>query len=180
MLRNGDWQMRVLTDPLEIRTAFEYLRVYHKDRYADRPGFDVLQDPASLEFYIDLAIREAESGFARTYQFTYDDRIAAVQFGIADHGRYLYLMMGIDYERMGKYSPGLLMTEDIVRDCVERGMTVFDLAVGDEPYKLKFGTSPTAIYTLWHAESMLGSVGMSVADMVKGSQFSDRFRRWVS
>ncbi|WP_172891501.1 GNAT family N-acetyltransferase [Cohaesibacter sp. ES.047] len=180
MLRNGEWQMRVLTDPIEIRTAFEYLRVYHKDRYADRPGFDMLQDPASFDFYVDLAINEAESGFARTYQFTYDDRVAAVQFGIADRGRYVYLMMGLDYQRMSKYSPGLLMTEDIARDCIDRGMTLFDLAVGDEPYKAKFGTKSTPIYTLWHAHSMLGSVGMGVADMVRGSQFSGRIRRWVS
>ena len=180
MLRNGDWQMKRLTDPGEIREAFEHLRRYHKDRFADRPGTDMLQDGDSFRFYTDLACSAAETGFTRTYRFTYNGEIAAVQFGIQDQSRYLYLIMGVDYDRMGKYSPGLLMTEDIIRDCISDGIKTFDLTVGDEPYKAKFGTKPIPIYTLWHAHSMLGTMGRTVADIIHKRKMSDSLRRWMS
>ena len=76
--------------------------------------------------------------------------------------------------------PGLLMTEDIVRDCIKDGMTVLDLTVGDEPYKKKFGTKPIPIYTLWHADSMLGVMGRSMVDIVAGGYVPERVRQWVA
>ncbi|PLW75773.1 GNAT family N-acetyltransferase [Cohaesibacter celericrescens] len=180
MMRAGEWQMKRLHDPLEIRIAFEYLRVFHKARYADRPGEDMMQDQGAFQFYVDLACKQAESGFARIYQFTFDDKIVAVQFGIVQEERYFYLMMGVDYDRMGRWSPGLLMTEDIFRDCIKDGMSVVDLTVGDEPYKQKFGTKPIPIYTLWHTHSMLGQMGRTVADMAQKRYVPERVRRWVS
>ncbi|WP_114007578.1 GNAT family N-acetyltransferase [Cohaesibacter intestini] len=180
MMRNGDWQMNRLTDPADITEAFNHLKLYHKERFADRPGKDMLQDGSSFRFYVDLACHSAESGFSRTYSFTYDGDIVAVQFGLHDGDRYLYLIMGVDYERMGKYSPGLLMTEDIIRDCIKDGIKTFDLTVGDEPYKAKFGTKPVAIYTLWHASSMLGTMGRTVADLMHKQKVGNNLLRWMS
>ena len=180
MMRAGDWQMTRLEDCKAIETAFEHMRAFHAVRYADRPGEDMIQDPNAFRFYVDLTCKHAADGFARMYQFTYDDKIVAVQFGIVHQGCYYYLMMGIDYDAMGRFSPGLLMTEDIIRDCIKDGLSKLDLTVGDEPYKLKFGTTKTPIYTLWHAHSMLGAVGRTVADIVHKQPISERLRRWVS
>lgn len=179
MLRNGDWQMQRLYDADEITTAFEHMRQFHKDRYADRPGEDMIQNSDAFHFYVNLAREQAQSGFVRVYQFTYQDRIVAVQFGITDPDRYYYLMMGIDYDLIGRYSPGLLMTEDIIRDCIKDGFSIFDLTVGDEPYKLKFGTKPIPIYTLWHAHSMLGQMGRTVAGIMQKTQLPNRLRQMV-
>ena len=179
MMRNGEWKMELLDDPAEIAEAFGYLRAFHKDRFADRPGTDMLQCDNSFQFYIDLASSSARHGFTRTYRFTYDGEIVAVQFGIEDANRYLYLIMGINYDRMGKYSPGLLMTEDIIQDCIADGIEIFDLTIGDEPYKAKFGTKPVPIYTLWHAHSMLGSMGRTVADMIQKRKANNGLLRWM-
>nr|WP_321445784.1 GNAT family N-acetyltransferase [uncultured Cohaesibacter sp.] len=180
LLRNGDWQMTRLTDPAEITEAFDHLRNYHRERFADRPGTDMLQDGSSFRFYVDLACRTAASGFSRTYRFTYNGEIVAVQFGLHDGDRYLYLIMGADYDRMGKYSPGLLMTEDIIRDCIKDGIRTFDLTIGDEPYKAKFGTKPIPIFTLWHTHSMIGNVGRTVADLINKQNVGNNFLRWMA
>ena len=180
MVRAGEWQMRRLTQRDEIRQAFSHMRMFHLSRYKGRAGQDMLQNPSAYNFYVDLACEQAESGFARLYQFTHNGEIAAVQFGLCHAKRYLYLMMGADYERLSKYSPGLLMAEDIIRDCIEDGMKVVDLTIGDEAYKLKFGTQPVPIYTLWHTNSMLGAMGRTAKDIVVKHQLKEHFRRWVS
>ena len=104
MMRNGEWEMKRLYDAAEIQTAFEYMREFHKDRYVDRPGEDIIQNPDAFRFYVNLMNDHAESGFTRLYQFTYNNEIVAVQFGLAHNSRYYYLMMGVDYDKMGKYS----------------------------------------------------------------------------
>nr|WP_321454474.1 GNAT family N-acetyltransferase [uncultured Cohaesibacter sp.] len=180
MMREGEWKMNRLFSTEEIRPAMEKLREFHKDRYKDRPGEDLIQTPETFDFYLDLAVNNVESGYVRLYQFTYDDQIVAVQYGIEHAGRYLMLMMGLDFDRMGRYSPGLLMTEDLICDCIKDGMKIFDFTVGDEPYKLKFGTQKMPIYTLWHTHSMLGSVGLTVAEAVNKTPISEHLRRWVS
>ncbi len=180
MMREGEWKMHLLTDAQEIRMGMDHLRAFHKDRYKDRPGEDLIQNPLNFDFYVDLAIENAANGFVRLYQFTFDGDIVAVQYAIEHDGRYLMLMMGLDFERVGRYSPGLLMTEDLICQCIKDGVKLFDFTVGDEPYKLKFGTTKIPIYTLWHTHSMLGNVGLTVAEAVNKTPISERLRRWVS
>ncbi len=180
MMREGDWQMQRLFDADEIRVAMEHLRLFHKDRYKDRPGEDLIQKQVTYDFYLDLACQNAENGFARIYQFTYDGEIVAVQYGIEHGGRHLMLMMGLNFERVGRYSPGLLMTEDLIAECIRDGIKIFDFTVGDESYKLKFGTRQIPIYTLWHTHSVLGNVGLTVAGAVNRTPISERLRRWVN
>ena len=180
MMREGDWQMRRLVEADEIRVAMEHLREFHKDRYKDRPGEDLIQTQVTFDFYLDLAVANASSGFVNLYQFTYDEQIVAVQYAIEHAGRYLMLMMGLDFDRVGRFSPGLLMTEDLIEECIKNGMSMFDFTVGDEPYKLKFGTRKVPIYTLWHTHSVLGNVGLTVAEAVNRTAMSERLRRWVS
>ena len=133
MMREGDWQMHRLFDEKSIRIAMDHLREFHKERYKDRPGEDLIQTPHVFDFYVKLALENAANGYVRLYQFTYNDEIVAVQYAIEHNGRYLMLMMGLDFERVGRYSPGLLMTEDLIEECIKEGMKIFDFTVGDEP-----------------------------------------------
>ena len=174
MLRNGEWHMQRLYDRSDIAEAMDAMRRFHKDRYADRAGEDMIQNPDAYRFYVDLAATGAQSGFTRIYRFTYEGEIAAVQFGLSHARRYYYLMMGIDYDRIGKHSPGLLMTEDVLEDCIRDGYEMFDLTVGDEPYKLKFGTTPAPVHTFWHAHSLLGSMGCTAAVIAQTNPLAKR------
>ena len=176
MDRVGGWEMARLQDPADIEAALVKMRQFHKARYADRPGEDLIQRPDVFRFYTDLAISEAASGFIRVYRFTHEGETVAVQYGVSHADRYLYLMMGVDYDRMGRFSPGLLMTEDIIRDIIADGFENLDLTIGDEPYKLKFGTTAKPIMTLWHSSSVLGAMGRSVATFASRSHISDRLR----
>ncbi len=177
--REGSFAMQRLTDEVDIERAFERLRILRKDRFHDRLEKDYCQDPMAFEFYLELAKAGAQAGYAIVYQFTLDDEIVGVHFGLAHAGRFNYLLPAIDYDRLGRFSPGLLMIEDMIADCLKRGFDHFDFTVGDEGHKRKFGTSSTNIYTLWHSHSILGSMGVTFANVIKKGGMGSQINRWL-
>lgn len=178
--KQGRFVMSRLTKPDDIERAFQKLQILRKNRFHDRLEKDYCQDPTAFNFYLQLAKDGAQAGYAVTYQFTLDDEIVGVHFGLAHAKRFYYLLPGIDYDRLERYSPGLLMTEDMIGDCLQRGFDHFDFTVGDEAHKRKFGTSPTKIYTLWHSHSFLGSMGVTFANVLKKGGMGHQVNRWLT
>jgi CelD/BcsL family acetyltransferase involved in cellulose biosynthesis len=90
-----------------------------------RNGTAICQDPATLGFYTELARAAAASGNLALWFLRVDGRAVAFQFGLQHRGRYLLLKPAYD-ETLGDCSPGQLLTEDVLRDCIARGLTEFD------------------------------------------------------
>jgi CelD/BcsL family acetyltransferase involved in cellulose biosynthesis len=78
-----------------------------------------------------------------------DGRPAAVLFGLAQNGRFMFLLMGYDLVRLRNYSLGLLMLESTIEECIARGDLVFDLTIGDESYKRDFANRSVPMMALW-------------------------------
>ena len=178
--RAGRWEMRILTDEAEIGKAFEFLQYFRKDRFKCREEKDYTQDALAFDFYRELAKTGAKSGYAVTYQFTLDDEIVAVQFGLTHAQRFSLVITSANYDKIGKFSPGLLVIEDMILDCINKGFTTFDFTIGDEAYKKKFGTYTIPIYTLWHGHSMLGNMGMIFAKLAKKGTMTNHLSRLLT
>ncbi|MCT4655869.1 MAG: GNAT family N-acetyltransferase [Cohaesibacter sp.] len=178
--KQGVFALKVLKDPDDIERAFLKLQTFRQHRFHNRLEKDYCQDPAAFEFYLKLAKDGARDGYTITYQFTLDDEIVGVHFGLASKGRFYYLLPGIDYERLERFSPGLLMVEDMIADCLAKGFEHFDFTIGDEAHKRKFGTSATPIYTLWHGHSLLGSMGVTFAQVLKKGGMGHQVNRWLT
>lgn len=125
-----------------LREAFAAARCFRKGRFTDDP----LQDEAFFEFYIDVAMRGAASGFARTYRLSCGSETIAVLFGITHGRRFCYLILGGDYGAYGRYSPGMIMFDAVMEQWFEGGGQVFDFTIGDEPFKAAFGCGRTPMY----------------------------------
>lgn len=61
----------------------------------------------------------------------------AFHYGLTSHGVYSLLMTTYD-ESFGEYSPGHLLTEDVLEDCIARGLREFDFLGCDLPWKLEW------------------------------------------
>jgi CelD/BcsL family acetyltransferase involved in cellulose biosynthesis len=99
-----------------------------------RHGTAIAQDPRTLGFYSDLARTAARSGQLALYVLRLDGRIIAFQLGLAHAGRYLALKPGYD-EALHELSPGQLLTESLLQDCIARGLSECDLLGDDTPSK---------------------------------------------
>jgi CelD/BcsL family acetyltransferase involved in cellulose biosynthesis len=125
---------------------------------------DMIALPSVHRFYRDVAVKGAERGFAHVYALMLGQEAIGYVFGIADRGRFHYLLIGCDYEAHGRHSPGLLLYDAIIEDWAERGGTVFDFTIGDEPFKSDFGTAPTPMFMLAQAGSWFGGLAATMFD----------------
>jgi CelD/BcsL family acetyltransferase involved in cellulose biosynthesis len=158
--RNGGAEFQRLQDPSAITAALARLHVFRRPRFDVRDEQDMLDDPSVMAFYARAATAGAETGFARTYTLSIEGQLAAVTFGISHHGRFLVLLSAFD-AAFSRLSLGNLLFEDVVRDCIESGDNVFDLTIGDEPYKASYGTAEMQLSVLSLTGSAVGWVAQT-------------------
>jgi hypothetical protein len=78
------------------------------------------------------------------------DRLLAVHFGALESDVFYSWVAAYDPE-LGRYSPGRLLLEEILRECQERGLREFDFGIGNTPYKWHYATHNRTIGPLGRA-----------------------------
>jgi CelD/BcsL family acetyltransferase involved in cellulose biosynthesis len=63
------------------------------------------------------------------------DRVAATCFSLVHGERLYYLLPGYERDELTRFGPGNVLLYRLFEWCFERGVTVFDFTLGDEPYK---------------------------------------------
>jgi CelD/BcsL family acetyltransferase involved in cellulose biosynthesis len=153
--RRGNVRFACTEDPDELRTTFDAMRIYRRIRFDHQGGGELLQIDPYFDFYLGIAT-EARGSFARVYTCWMDDRPIAGVMGLAHQGAFLVILGGFDQAGYKNQSIGSLMFEQVARDCIERGESLLDFTIGDEPYKLIFGAQPQPVWQVSRAGSPLG------------------------
>jgi CelD/BcsL family acetyltransferase involved in cellulose biosynthesis len=170
--RKGQVRFEQSTAAADIATTFDALRLYRRDRFEANGGGELLQIPAYFDFYVSIAMR---TDFARTYTLRIDDKTIAGALGLAHRGSLLVILGGFTQTEFKNQSVGSLMFQEIARDCIERGETLLDFTIGDEPYKLMFGAEPGPMWQMSRAGSPLGyAAGMLVEKLPSAKALARR------
>lgn len=156
--REHDIEIEELKDSGAIASAIGSLATMRAGRFDG----DTIQQDFALAFYRDVAVRGAKQGFASTWCMRAGGKDVGFVFGLTHGGRYYYLLIGCDYDGFGQYSPGLQMYDAIMRGWLEQGGTCFDFTIGDEDFKMKFGTAPTPMSAFFIAGSPVGRIAKAV------------------
>jgi CelD/BcsL family acetyltransferase involved in cellulose biosynthesis len=152
----------------DFREGIDLVASVRAGRFED----DVLQNDYAREFYADVAAKGRD--VARIYRLRLDGADVAQAFGLVLDGRFYYLLIGADYERFGKHSPGLVLYDLLIEKWIEEGGTVFDFTIGDEAFKRDFGTTPTPMHALVETATLKGKLALSAYDAIC------RLRKWKS
>ena len=99
-----------------------------------RRGTAIAQDPATRGFYTELAREAASAGRLALFLLRLDGRAVAFHYGLTHGGRYFVLKPAYD-EALAECSPGQLLTEDVMADCIARRLSEFDFLGPDMPWK---------------------------------------------
>lgn len=97
-------------------------------------GTAIAQSQRRLAFYSDLASVAAKAGWLGLYFLRLDKQPIAFQYGLEYGGRYLAMKPGYD-EAFSEVSPGQLLTEGLIQDCIGRGLLELDLLGDEAPFK---------------------------------------------
>lgn len=156
IVRRGAPEFVRLDDPEEIVRAFDALRRFRAERFAERGARDVLDNDAVFSFYRRIAVDGAKDGTARTFCLYLSGEPAAVMFGIVDRRTFSLILVGFDLARYRRLSIGLLAIEDTLRASFEAGDSVYDFTIGDYPYKAQFGGEVRPLYEWYQARTWRG------------------------
>ena len=99
-----------------------------------RDGSAIAQDKATRGFYTELARNAAHAGRLSLCFLRLDGRAVAFHYALEHGGRYLLLKPGYD-EALRECSPGQLLMDEVLKDCINRKLTEFDFLGPDMPWK---------------------------------------------
>lgn len=115
---------------------------------AEQEKADFLQNPKHVEFFKRLIHQMQPTGHLYLSFMTIDGVPAATYFGF-DYNQRIYLYnSGLDPDKFGSLSPGIVLLQFMIEDFIQRDFTVFDFLRGNESYKYKMGASDTHLYQL--------------------------------
>lgn len=159
-------EVRLLASEDEVRFAVGEMARLRAGRFEG----DMIQAEPVRQFYAEVAAAGLGT-FARTYEIALDGAPFGYAFGITRGGWFNYLLIGCDYDRHGRHSPGLILYDRMIADWMAAGGDRFDFTIGDEPFKAQFGTVPTAIFAIEASRGMrgrLGSAALAVRGLLRG------------
>ncbi|MCE1237807.1 MAG: GNAT family N-acetyltransferase [Hyphomicrobiales bacterium] len=149
-LRNkGDLAFR-LVPACDAPEPLERLLEWRRARFAEE---NLGRDVAPVEaFWRRLA---CDASIARIAELSLDGRTLAAGFGTRVGDGFQLLATGFDVA-WKNWSPGLLLTEDLVVAAEADGVRLFDFTIGDEAYKLDFHVEAEPLWDLFQPLTFKG------------------------
>ena len=179
--------------PVEIRleddadSRIESIRTLarQKSRWTRERGHrDLFAMPGQMEFYETLTKTTIEHGKFVLASMRVDNRIVATQLGFVYRDRYYCLILSRESGEWERYSVGRQLMEWMVKWCIaECGIKIFDLTIGDEPYKLRWTDRRLPLYELISPHTVNGMCFMiyrRVCIRMRGNRLAQAVVRYVS
>lgn len=155
--RSGRLELRRLEDGAAAARSVAEIARLRAGRFVGDP---IQEAPVRL-FYEAVARAGAAGGACAVHTLELDGEALATLLTLDDRdGRRLYLLIGCDYARVGRFSPGLVAYDLLMEDHADRGGRVFDFTIGDEPFKRDYGTLAVPMSGIAHAPTLRGRVGL--------------------
>lgn len=148
----GTYEHRLLTSESDIRDAFAYLRTARRGRFKS----DLLAHDIYFDFYQNVAIEGAASGRSLTYASCLNGEPVAVLFGLGWKEQCHALLIGIDTERLGRYSVGTQLLYRTIKMRFEAGHRRLDFGLGNSGYKSHFRVEETPVDNITAGRSLAG------------------------
>jgi CelD/BcsL family acetyltransferase involved in cellulose biosynthesis len=127
-------------------------------RYQESGVRDIFAELGYLDFYRSLTDGPMRLPGVHVSRLQVGDTTVATHWGAVHNRRLYWLMPGYEAGDWGRYSCGRLLLESAFEWCIENGMRVLDLTVGDERYKLDWADHSLALYECIGARSRKGAV----------------------
>lgn len=122
------------TDDAELTARLDEGLKLEASGWKGRGGTAICQASDTLGFYTALAKQAESEGRLRLWFLRLDGKAIAFHYGLQDGARYLLLKPTYD-EAHGEVGPGHLLMEEVLQDCIARGLREFDFLGPGMPWK---------------------------------------------
>jgi CelD/BcsL family acetyltransferase involved in cellulose biosynthesis len=143
--RFADARFEIATDVARAREILDVMDVQQQERMKELGSPFVLNDDVHAGFYREVARQGVSEGFAVISALVCDKGILASTLGVRHGATYFLLRISHTGKTHANFSPGLLVTERTMAALHAQGVRRFDLSIGNQDYKRRFGAEPVPL-----------------------------------
>jgi CelD/BcsL family acetyltransferase involved in cellulose biosynthesis len=122
-------------DPQDLRQFYRL----EQSGWKGKKGTAIACSKETQQFYDSIAQSAERFGYLSFYFLEQNGEAIAAQLGLTCGGRHFAIKSGYD-ENYEEYGPGHLITGAVLQDCVQRGLSEYDLLGRWEEWKAKWGS----------------------------------------
>ncbi|WP_034291976.1 GNAT family N-acetyltransferase [Herbaspirillum sp. RV1423] len=127
-------------------------------RWNETGSRDLFAEEGYLAFYQHLAAHGLGGGAIVVSALYVDEHLVATHWGMCYGKRFYWLMPGYQDGEWARYSAGRILLDAVLRHCIDSGLEIFDLTVGDEAYKLQWADHSLLLYAGQQGHSLRGKL----------------------
>lgn len=155
--RHAGARFEIATDVARARELLDVMDVQQQARMRKLGSRFVLNDDAHARFYREVARQGIAEGYAVISALVCDEAVVATTFGVRSGANYFLLRISHAGDSWSSCSPGLLVTERTMAALHAEGVRRFDLSIGNQDYKRRFGAEKVALTDVSIALSWRGA-----------------------
>jgi len=155
--RHAGARFEIATDVARARELLDVMDVQQQARMRKLGSRFVLNDDANARFYREVARQGVAEGYAVISALVCDEAVVATTLGVRLGATYFLLRISHAGDSWSRCSPGLLVTERTMAALHAEGVRRFDLSIGNQDYKRRFGAEPVPLTDVSIALSWRGA-----------------------
>ncbi|UWU91875.1 GNAT family N-acetyltransferase [Bradyrhizobium sp. CB1015] len=137
--RHAGARFEVAADAARAHELLDVMDVQQQARMRKLGSPFVLNDESHARFYREVVRRGVAEGHAMVSALVCDEGVVATALGIKHGATYFLLRISHAGDQWSSCSPGLLVTERTMAALHAQGVRRFDLSIGNQAYKRRFG-----------------------------------------
>ncbi len=137
--RSGALEVVHETEPDAIHPYLDAFFEQHVQRWDATPYPSLFLEQKQRRFYRSIVDEVGPTGRIRFTRVSLDGRPIAFHFGMSYGGSFLWYKPTFDIA-LAKHSPGEVLMRNLLIRAKAEGALVFDLGLGDEPFKARFAS----------------------------------------
>ena len=155
--RHAGARFEIAADVAHARELLDVMDAQQQARMRKLGSRFVLNDDAHARFYREVARQGIAEGYAVISALVCDEAVVATTFGVRFGASYFLLRISHAGDSWSNCSPGLLVTERTMAALHAEGVRRFDLSIGNQDYKRRFGAAKVALTDVSIALSWRGA-----------------------
>ncbi|WP_257192608.1 MULTISPECIES: GNAT family N-acetyltransferase [unclassified Bradyrhizobium] len=137
--RHQGARFEIAADVARARELLDVMDVQQQARMQNLGSPFVLNDETHARFYRDVVRQGLGEGYAVVSALVCDEGVIGTSFGVRQGATYYLLRISHAGDSWSSCSPGLLIIERTMAALHAKGVRRFDLSIGNQDYKRRFG-----------------------------------------
>lgn len=134
------------SDTAERLATIDTLMAQKTGAFAHMGVANLFAKPGYSAFYRALSTDAVNRSLVHVSRLDVGAIPAAINLGLTFKNRYYHLLASYDDGEVSRFGPGAAHLHELMRLAMERGLSVFDFTIGDEPYKRDWCDTELTLY----------------------------------